>query len=80
MFRKQEARRRRRDQLQSLKNALVRGEKRVTFDGKSVEYRTPEELELAIGLLERDIRLDKITRGKQDRPPRQIRVTTGKGF
>ena len=80
MLRKQEARQQRREQLKGLKNALARGGKRVVLDGKSVEYRTPDELEQAIRLLERDIRLDKITRGKQSPPARQIRVTTGKGF
>lgn len=75
-----EVRQQRREQLKGLKNALTRGEKRVVFEGKSVEYRTPEELELAIRRLEREIRLDKITRGKQNPPARQIRVTTGKGF
>jgi hypothetical protein len=84
MFEKKQQRRKQRqqlrDHLQGLKDALVRGEKRVVFEGKSVEYRTPEELKLAITLLERDIRRDRIARGKQERPPRQIRVTTKKGF
>ncbi len=68
------------EQLDALKNALARGEKRVFFEGKSVEYRSPEEIKGAIQLVERELRLKKIAKGKQNRPPRQIRVTTGKGF
>lgn len=67
-------------QLDALKTALARGEKRVIFEGKSVEYRSPEELKVAIQLIERELRLKKIAKGKRNRPPRQIRITTGKGF
>jgi hypothetical protein len=69
-----------RQQLRQLKAALVRGEKRVTFDGKSVEYRTPDELKVAIDMVEREIRSTQIVRGRAVPVPRQIRVTTGKGF
>ena len=68
------------EQLDALKNALARGEKRVIFEGKSVEYRSPEELQTAIQLVERELRLKKIAYDKQNGPARQIRVTTGKGF
>ena len=68
------------EQLDALQTALARGEKRVFFEGKSVEYRSPEELKIAIHLVERELRLKKIATGKQNRPSRQIRVTTGKGF
>jgi hypothetical protein len=68
------------EQLEALQTALTRGEKRVFFEGKSVEYRSPEELKLAIKLVERELRISKVAQGRQDRPPRQIRVTTRKGF
>ena len=69
-----------REQLNALKSALARGEKRVIFEGKSVEYRSTDEIQEAIRLVERELRRKKIAKGKQNRPPRQIRVTTGKGF
>lgn len=69
-----------REQLRQLKTALVRGERRVMFDGKSVEYRSPEELKLAIHEVERDIRSTQVARGRETPLARQIRVTTGKGF
>ena len=69
-----------REQLRQLKAALVRGERRVMFDGKSVEYRSPEELKLAIRDVEREIRSTQVARGRQVPLTRQIRVTTGKGF
>jgi hypothetical protein len=69
-----------RQQLRQLKAALVRGEKRVIFDGKSVEYRSPEELQLAIREVEREIRSTQVARGREVPLTRQIRVTTGKGF
>jgi len=34
-------------QLQALRDALAKGEKRVTFGDKTVEYRTVEELKQA---------------------------------
>ena len=36
------------EQLTALETALAKGEKRVTFGDKSVEYRTVEELHAAI--------------------------------
>ncbi len=69
-----------REQLRQLKAALVRGEKRVMFDGKSVEYRSPEELRLAIREVEREIRSTQVARGREMPVARQILVTTGKGF
>jgi hypothetical protein len=69
-----------REQLRQLKVALARGEKRVIFDGKSVEYRSPEELKLAIREVESEIRRTQVARGREVPVARQIRVTTGKGF
>ena len=69
-----------REQLRQLKAAMGRGEKRVIFDGKSVEYRSPEELRLAIHEVEQAIRSVQVVRGREVPMTRQIRVTTGKGF
>ena len=40
------------DQLSALESALAKGERRVTFGDKTVEYRSVEELRLAM----RDVR------------------------
>ena len=39
-------------QLQALRDALAKGEKRVTFGDKTVEYRTVDELKQAIDEVE----------------------------
>ena len=67
-------------QLQALRDALAKGEKRVTFGDKTVEYRTVEELKQAITVVEAAMHNDAVTTGLYPRAPRQIRVTTGKGF
>jgi hypothetical protein len=59
------------DQLDALEAALARGERRVTFADKTVEYRSVEELKAAIREVKRSI-------GQSAK--RQIRVTTNKGF
>jgi len=65
------------EHLEALEAALVRGERRVTFGDKTVEYRSIEELKDAIREVKRQIdRLD----GQTPKAPRQIRVTTCKGF
>ena len=61
-------------QLQALETALAKGERRVSFGDKTVEYRTVAELQAAIRTVEAEI-----ARGSGT-PKRQIRVTTGKGF
>lgn len=68
------------NQLQALRDALARGEKRVTFADKTVEYRSVEELEQAIRHIEAALHKDAVATGLYPRAPRQIRVTTGKGF
>ncbi len=62
-------------QLQALRDALARGERRVTFGDKTVEYRSVEELKAAIREVEAAL-------ARESGPPktRQIRVTTDKGF
>lgn len=67
-------------QLQALRDALAKGEKRVTFGDKTVEYRTVEELKTAIREVEAAMHNDAVATGLWPRAPRQIRVTTQKGF
>ena len=68
------------EQLSVLESALAKGEKRVTFGDKTVEYRTVEELKQAIAEVEAAMHKDAVSTGLYPRAPRQIRVTTGKGF
>ena len=68
------------EQLSALEGALAKGEKRVTFGDKTVEYRTVEELKQAIAEVEAAMHKDAVSTGLYPRAPRQIRVTTGKGF
>ena len=67
-------------QLQALREALAKGEKRVSFGDKTVEYRSIDELRLAIRDVEAAMHKDAVATGLYPRSPRQIRVTTGKGF
>jgi hypothetical protein len=43
------------DQLHALEEALARGERPVTFADKTVEYRSVEELEVAIRMVKRSL-------------------------
>ena len=63
------------NQLEALKRALATGERRVSFGDKTVEYRSVEELQAAIRAVEAEL-----ARSAGQRPARQIRTTTGKGF
>jgi hypothetical protein len=67
-------------QLQALQAALAKGEKRVTFGDKTVEYRTVEELRTAIREVRRGLLQQAAETGLMPGAPRQIRVTTSKGF
>lgn len=67
-------------QLQALRDALAKGEKRVTFGDKTVEYRTVEELRSAIRDVEAGLHKDAVATGLYPRAARQIRLNTGKGF
>lgn len=67
-------------QLQALRDALAKGERRVSFGDKTVEYRTVEELKAAIAEVEAAMYKDAVATGLYPRAPRQIRVTTCKGF
>ncbi|QLQ00124.1 MAG: hypothetical protein HZY78_07910 [Burkholderiaceae bacterium] len=66
-------------QLQALESALAKGERRVTFADKTVEYRSVDELVAAIREVRRGLLLQAET-GLLPGAPRQIRVTTRKGF
>lgn len=68
------------EQLTALETALAKGEKRVTFGDKTVEYRTVEELQSAIEAVKRDLHDQAVSSGLWPKAPRQIRVTTSKGF
>ena len=67
-------------QLQALQAALAKGGKRVTFGDKTVEYRTVEELRAAIREVRRGLLQQAAETGLMPGAPRQIRVTTSKGF
>ncbi len=52
----------------------------VTFADKTVEYRTVDELKAAIREVQADLHRQAVDTGLWPQAPRQIRVTTGKGF
>jgi hypothetical protein len=64
------------EHLLALETALARGEHRVTFADKTVEYRSVAELKAALVEVKRA--LDR--QGPGPRAPRQIRVNSDKGF
>ena len=63
--------------LDALELALVKGEKRVTFGDKTVEYRSVDELMAAIAAVKRDLFEQAVDTGLWPGAPRQIRVGTG---
>jgi hypothetical protein len=67
-------------QLEALEAALAKGERRVTFGGNTVEYRTVDELMAAIREVKRGIAEQAVSTGLWPGAPRQIRVTTSKGL
>jgi len=67
-------------QLQALETALAKGEKRVSFGDKTVEYRSVEELKDAIREVKRGLLEQAAASGLWPGAPLQIRITTGKGF
>ena len=68
------------EQLTALEAALAKGEKRVTFGDKTLEYRSVEELKDAIRTVERGLAEQAAATGLVPPAPRQIRITTNKGF
>ena len=67
-------------QLQALQDALAKGERRVTFQDKTVEYRSIDELKAAIREVRSGLFEQASDTGLWPGAPRQIRVTTSKGF
>ena len=63
------------EHLKALREALASGEHRVTYDGKSVEYRSVADLMAAIAQVEATI-----ARESGVPKSRQIRVTTSKAL
>lgn len=61
--------------LESLQQALISGERRVSFGDKTVEYRSVAELQAAIRTV-----AAALAREQGTATARQIRVTTSKGF
>lgn len=68
------------EQLQALRDALAKGEKRVSFGDKTVEYRSIDELNEAIRRIEIALHKDAVSTGLYPRAPRQIRLSTNKGL
>ena len=66
--------------LDDLELALLKGARRVSFGDKTVEYRSVDELKAAIAIVKRDIFEQAAATGLWPGAPRQIRVTTRKGF
>lgn len=66
--------------LQALQSALASGERRVTFQDKTVEYRSVDELKAAIREVKRAIFEQAQATGLWPGAPRQIRTTTSKGW
>ena len=62
------------EQREALRRALASGERRVSYDGKTVEYRDIAELKEALAEVEAALAQAAGTR------VRQIRVITIKGF
>jgi hypothetical protein len=67
-------------QLEALQTALTQGERRVSFGDKTVEYRSVDELRQAIREVKRALSEQAASTGLWVGAPRQIRVTTSKGF
>jgi hypothetical protein len=65
--------------LDALQAALAKGERRVSFGDKTVEYRSIEELQAAIRAVKRDLHEQAVATGLWPGAPRQIRITTSKG-
>jgi len=62
-------------QLATLKNAYRSGARRVSYDGKNVDYGTTQEMREAIAALENDIATMQGTK-----PVRTILVRSHKGW
>ncbi len=63
------------EHLQALREALASGEHRVSFDAKSIEYRSVADLKAAIAEVEATL-----ARESGSHKTRQIRITTSKAL
>jgi hypothetical protein len=66
------------EQLTLLEDALAKGEKRVSFADKTVEYRSVDEIKTAIRLIKADLMVQAVATDLWPRAPRQIRIITRK--
>ncbi|MFC7422066.1 phage head-tail joining protein [Iodobacter arcticus] len=66
------------EQLTLLEDALAKGEKRVSFADKTVEYRSVDEIKTAIRLIKADLMAQAVATDLWPRAPRQIRIITRK--
>jgi len=66
-------------QLEALQTALTQGERRVTFGDKTVEYRSVDELRLAIREVKKGLLEQAAATGLWPGAPRQILINTSKG-
>ena len=62
------------DQVRALREALISGVLTVSYDGKSVTYRSVGEIKTALAEIE------NARARKAGRQVRQIRIVTNKGF
>ena len=67
------------EQVVALQTALAKGERRVTFADKTVEYRTIDELRLALREVQKSLFQQAVCRGEVSRDARQILINTSKG-
>jgi hypothetical protein len=67
------------EQVNALQDALAKGERRVTFADKTVEYRSVDELRLALREVQKGLFLQSTETGLWPRAPRQIRINASKG-
>lgn len=63
----------------ALESALAKGEKRVIFGDRTVEYRSVEELKAALREVKRSLIEQAAAVGSGSRTTRQIRIQTSKG-
>lgn len=67
------------EQVIALQTALAKGERRVTFADKTVEYRSIDELRLALREVQKSLFQQAVFRGEVSRDARQILINTRKG-
>lgn len=67
------------EQFNALQSALAKGERRVTFGDKTVEYRSIDELKVALDEVRKGLFKQAVATGLWPRAPRQIQINTSKG-